>query len=196
METQKCIVEAQVQGVLKKTAMQEDNVVDDNHEKVQLSGSEGSNVYGTQESDPDNFAKQVGVVISESQEIESQFDDSGGRRLSHPRRSSRLKDSEAVNVIDKAKERAKIKDLEKGKGIKPFFPTVINSTNNSSFQFAYSLGFDLGCSLDMVEHNLKLLSSQEQAKVNLLLECKKNERQSQNEANIGQGDPDPIVLHE
>lgn len=99
---------------------QDEHVGDSSQDRVQLSGSEGIDVIGTQESDLNDFAKQVGVVVDDSQELES-FDadfcqQHGGKSLSNPRRSARLKDSEEVNVINRAKERAKVKDLEKGKG--------------------------------------------------------------------------------
>lgn len=100
--------------------LKDDNAVIGSQERVQLSGSEGIDGEGTQESDPDNFAKLVGVEVEDSQELDNIVDGScqqhGGKNLSNPRRSSRLKESEEVNVIDKAKERAKFKDLEKGKG--------------------------------------------------------------------------------
>lgn len=45
----------------------------------------------------------------------------------------------------------------------------------SLFQIAASVGFDLGCSLLMVEHTLDLLKSQEQARVNMFLESRKKQ---------------------
>lgn len=45
---------------------QDDNVVSGSQERVQLSGSEGIEGDGTQESEPDNFARRVGVVMEDS----------------------------------------------------------------------------------------------------------------------------------
>lgn len=158
---------------LKKVGRPEDNGVIRSQERVQLSGSEGIEGYGTQESDPDNFARQVGVVVADSQELDSFVEDSCKQHEGTNLSNSRLKESEEVNVIDRAKERARVKDLEKGKCTISTFSSVINSSNDSLFHIASSLGISLGCSLEMVDSNLDLLRPQEQARANLLLESRK-----------------------
>lgn len=185
---------------LNKVRSQEDSIMARSQERVQLSGSEGIDGYGTQDSDLNNFARHVGVVVADSQELESLVEDPcqpiGGTNFSNSRRSSRLKESEEVNVIDKATERAKVKDLEKGKGIVSTFPSIINSSNESLFQIASSLGISLGCSLDMAKGNLDLLRLQEQARVNLLLKSRKNKGQMTAETSTNQEDSEFVVFQE
>lgn len=50
---------------MNKMSVQEDNAMTGSQEKVQLSGSEGMEGVGTQESDPNYFANQVGVVVAD-----------------------------------------------------------------------------------------------------------------------------------
>ena len=54
------------------------------------------------------------------------------------------------------------------------FPTILNSNNGTLLEIANLTGIDLGVSLEMEEHNIELVRSQERARMAFLGEKSKN----------------------
>jgi hypothetical protein len=73
-----------------------------------------------------------------------------------------------VPVLDRAINLAAAKKNLEGTSEIPC--TIVDSSDSTLFDISNLLGVDLGISIDLVKHNLNLIRSQEQARVNLFIQ--------------------------
>lgn len=97
-------------------------------------------------------------------------------------------------MLDKAKERAKAKNLLLGGNTN--FPIVLPSSNSSLSEIASVLGVNLRCALDMVDSNLDLIKDLEQARVVLFLQGQIKQKANTCEYKTGYEGPDSVALIE
>ncbi len=156
---------------------------EEDKEKVDLGESE--EFMDSQESE-DNFARQVGVVMTE-EENESQEEEK--------RRSKSLKDKEDRNLQELAIERKEAQNAFINKG-QDQIPSFIHDSNIDLVNIASLLGVNLGCALDEIDANLNLVKDLELARINLFVKEHDMLNMSDGESKSGVDFPDEKFLSE
>ncbi|KAM0821623.1 hypothetical protein ACQ4PT_072062 [Festuca glaucescens] len=101
--------------------------------------------------------KHKGVGILE------EIEEANGNRF-----SNRLAPKSDVPIMDRAKNRAMVRNLQSSEG-STSLPTLANTSDYSILDIASKVGIDLGTTLDMIDTNLALIREKEQARVNIFL---------------------------
>ncbi|KAM0865344.1 hypothetical protein ACQ4PT_043334 [Festuca glaucescens] len=157
-----------------QTGMELDGGKKDEHddEKVDLSCSDGEEVEGMDaigsQSSGVSFATQLENIkdgkprfTKKNMSLPLETGDGTDTRFSNRLASQNMDD---VPVMERAKARAAAKNDISSEGT---LPTVLNSDSSVLVDVASLVGIDLGNSLDMIEDNLNLIRSHEQARFNL-----------------------------
>jgi hypothetical protein len=82
--------------------------------------------------------------------------------------SNRLAPKSDVPTLDRAKNRAMVRNLQSSEG-STYLPTIANTSDYSILDIASKVGIELGTTLDMIDTNLALIREEEQARVNIFL---------------------------
>jgi hypothetical protein len=93
--------------------------------------------------------------------------------------SNNLAPKSDVPIMDKAKNRAMVWNLQSSEG-STSLPTLASTSDYCILDISSKVGIELGISLDMIDNNLILLRGQEQARLNLFLN---SERESECQGN-------------
>lgn len=116
--------------------------------------------------------------------------DEGNRRRSN----RNIHDDKAT--LDKAMDRAKVKNLDAGKGNKSptLFPTVLSTHNDILVDIANKLGVQLGSSETEVDDNLNVIKELEQARTVMFLNSTKlsNDKVQLHEDLVNSFDPETL----
>lgn len=129
---------------------------EDEEGKVHLGDSE--ELFESQESE-NNFAKSIGVVLTEEE---------GGSQEEERRASKRFKDREEKKSLEMAIDRKEARNAFVNKG-QDLIPCSIDDSNVSLLDLANLIGVSLGCSIEAVDTNMKLINDLEEARVKLFL---------------------------